>query len=807
MKQRILRLWAVFVSVVIGVGFLTAVLAMNDSLWHTTEKGFEESLDGYSYVLDPAKPAQAEPLAQVSGTVEAIPGVEEAVASIDSIGFVSRGSLTDAMRLRSLEWLPENPRIEAGSMPSGAGQVLLDATAAADWGLSPGDSVRVKSSPVGDQFETTTVAGLVTSPQNSPLPSANKVIYGSTDTLNILRNQPSDDYTQVLIIATASTQVEEQLQAVTSMPVDSIKTFVSSQAQSAIPGAEYLQIGVAAISVAAFFVLALVIRSVFGVRVEQDRREYALMRCLGASRAQVFRSVLVGAAGVGLIGSVAGITLATGLLAVVLALPMVSMSFSVSPVSLVTALIAGVGICLTGAFGPARQAMKSAPLEALKTADAQERSRIKVPVVRIIAVAVIAAGLWFSASIGFLVGAIGFSLVLFVLALTLIGPITQGVTGLLRASMGGRGAVPVTEAVDSIRARPRRASSISGLVAITVAFIALVGAGSSTMLASMDRVFTDVPLPDMAIDLDESATSAEHILATVEGLDHVQTSVVVNTATVDLNDERGDSIEGATAVEASPKVSSVVHEPGYLDAAEPGAIFLGKQFRFHDGETVTATTTGGQSTTLTAAVRKAGTDYAFFAPEDFTAMFSNTHPEVWVSFTPGTDQEAAVNELTAALAGEPITYKGQSTAERLVQISNYLQLITLFAIALLGIGVLIALIGVSNTLRVTVIERRQEIGLQRALGLLRSQVHAALTLESVLLTVVGGITGFVLGTTVAIAGVYSLATSIDGLRFSLDLPVLFFTVTLLLAVAVAVIAALVAARKAIRVSPVAAIVS
>ena len=323
----------------------------------------------------------------------------------------------------------------------------------------------------------------------------------------------------------------------------------------------------------------------------------------------------------------------------------------------------------------------------------------------------------------------------------------------------------------------------------------------------MDRVFTDVPLPDMVIDLDESVTNADHILATVEALNYVETAGIITTATVSLEDEYGNAIQGATAVQLDPNISAVVHKPGYLSAAEPGTIFLGKQFRFRDGDTVSASNADGQSTMLNVAVREEGTDYAFFTPDDFARLFPATHPEVWVGFTPDGDLEAAVNELTAALAGEPITYKAQSTAERIVQVSNYLQLITLFTVALLAIGVLIALIGVSNTLRVMVVERRQEIGLQRALGLLRSQVRTALTLESVILAVVGGIIGLALGALAAVAGVYSLATSIEGLRFSLELPMQFFAVTLIATVLVSVIAALVAARKAVKISPVAAIVS
>ena len=165
------------------------------------------------------------------------------------------------------------------------------------------------------------------------------------------------------------------------------------------------------------------------------------------------------------------------------------------------------------------------------------------------------------------------------------------------------------------------------------------------------------------------------------------------------------------------------------------------------------------------------------------------------------------DELTAALAADPVSYTNESTAERIVQLENYLSLITALALALLGIGVLIALVGISNTLRVTILERRQEIGLQRALGLLRSQIRAALTSETLVLSILGGLIGLITGASIAVAGVYSLATSVEGLRFSLNLPLSFFTILFLTTLIVAVAAALLTSRKATQVSPVAAIVS
>lgn len=361
MKQQILRLRAVFVSVVIGVGFLASVLAMGDSLWHTTEQSLADSLDGYSYVVNPTRPAQAEPLQETTEALAAVPGVEDTVASVDSIGFVARGSLTDAIRMRSVDWLPQQSTIVAGQFPEQDGQVLVNASVAADWGLSPGDTIRIQASPVDDAYESAEVAGLVELPAGSPLPGSDMAIYGSVETLNLIRGVSADSYTQIFVIGTASADLFEALNASTPMSVVTLESFITAQAQSAIPGAEYVTIGMVATSIAAFFVLALVIRSVFSVRVEQDRREYALMRCLGASKQQVCGSVLASALGVGVVGAFVGVAVAVLVCAGVLSLPGVPMSFRMAPASTGIALVAGVVICLIGAFGPARQAMRSAP--------------------------------------------------------------------------------------------------------------------------------------------------------------------------------------------------------------------------------------------------------------------------------------------------------------------------------------------------------------------------------------------------------------------------------------------------------------
>lgn len=804
MKHRLLRLRAVLVSVVIGVGFFSAILAVNDSLWHTTEQSLAEAVEGYSHVVDPTRPSQAEPLPEALAAIQGIPGVDNAVPTVNSIGFISRGSLTDPVRLRSMEWLPPGAEISAGSTPKQTGQILLNHQMATDWGISPGDTIRVHTSPVDEEYGTAEVAGLVTIPDAALLPGSEMIAYGSTETLNTIRDLPPDYYSQIFITSHNSNEID---QTVGSEAVIPMETFVAAQTRSLLPGAEYVTIAVYAISVAAFLVLVLVIRSVFSVRVEQDRREYALMRCLGASRGQVFASVLGGALGVGIVGALVGIIVAIALVAGVLSLPGVPMNFNVTVTSVGLAFIAGVLICLIGALGPARQATKSAPLEAFTLAVTPERATTKMPIVRLVLLGLCSLGLVVTAIAGVLIGTIVFAFFVVLTILTLIGPITQAAIRLIKAMAGTRTSVSFAEALDSIRVRPRRASSIASLVAVTVAFIALIGTGSSTVLASMHKVFTDVPAPDMAIELDTGTTSPEALQEKIQGLQRVDTSITVETATVDLaTDDR--EVTGATAVRASSDLSTVVHQPDHLHHnIEPGTVFLGNQFDFNDHDSLSATPTNGQTYTVNAVVREEGTSHAFFAPEDFTRLFPETQPEIWVSFHPDADLEAAMHELTAALAADPVSYTNESTAERIVQLENYLSLITALALALLGIGVLIALVGISNTLRVTILERRQEIGLQRALGLLRSQIRAALTSETLVLSILGGLIGLITGASIAVAGVYSLATSVEGLRFSLNLPLSFFTILFLTTLIVAVAAALLTSRKGTQVSPVAAIVS
>lgn len=812
MRYTLSRFRPVLIAVTLGVSFLAAVLTFNDSLWKTTETHLQDALTDYTYVASVSGPVEESGPADTDlrTTLGDVSGVEAVQPSVDSIGFVQRGTLTDPVQLRSLVWLADDASLVAGALPQDTGEVVIDASVAADWDFSAGDTLGLLRAVDDTKPGQLTVSGIVETP-DAAIPGADTTVYGAVETLNAARDLPADTYSQVFIKASNDAKTRDMLQDMASaadqdLTVEPVEDFIADQAGSALPGTQYIQMGLAGVSVAAFLVLVLVIRSVFLVRIEQDRRDYSLRRCLGATRAQVFGTVLASAAGMGLIGSILGAALAHGVLSAVFATSVVPMTFGTSLGSIVGAIVAGTVVCVIGALGPARQAMANTPLGALRDAaqpDPVTTGTQRRPILRISLFILAVALLILTAYTGILVATIGMAVVVIVIGLTLIQPVTHSLAKVFQRRGFVQRSVPGSEALQRIATHPARAASITSLTAITVAFIALIGTGSATALASMNKVFTDVPLADVEVTFDHDQLDADQILESVASVEAVDTSTVVQTRSVDVA-ANAHEIAGATAVKITPELTAVVNVPHYLETVEPNTVLLGESFEIGDGSSLTLT--AAQTTQqLTADVRPEGTDYAFLTASDFEAFNSPIGSQVWVQFDDAVDTQDAIDQLSGALSDDPVSYQG--TSQQVAELDTYIGLLTVVALLLLAVGVLIALIGISNTLRVSIIERTQEIGLQCALGALRSDIRRSLVIETLVLTTLGAVLGAVAGAFIAISGVYSLVTMISGLRFGLDIPAGFLAIMLVVTILVGIAAALLASRRAIRISPVQAIVS
>lgn len=513
---------------------------------------------------------------------------------------------------------------------------------------------------------------------------------------------------------------------------------------------------------------------------------------------------------VGVVSSLVGVGLAVTLMSGVLALPTVPLDFGVSLSSVAIAVGAGVLVCVIGALGPAAQAMRGSPLSALRDSaetDQKRRAGARWSVwLRSVVLVLALAGLGLSATTGLLPMTVLMALVLVLVGLWSLRPVTVGTTGLLLRLPWFDRRIASEEALERAGANPRRSASVVSLAAVTAAFVGLVGSGSATVFASMEKTFTDTPMPDVSITLDAERTSAAEVLEKVVDLDSVEEAAEVDIVRVDAGATAADpdyDLEGGRAVSTDAEVVRTLQAPEHLDQVEPEVVLLGEFFALPDGDRVTFTN-GGQSLQVEVLVREEGTNYAFLHPDDFDALApGETEHEVWLSYTEEADDSRAADELAAALSGEAVSY--ESSSQYVAELDTSLGLITALTLLLLGVGVLIALVGISNTLKVSVLGRRQEIGLQRALGTFRSTVRGVLVGETLVLVLLGCLLGLVVGCLVAVSGVYAFAQTTPFFRFGLDLPVGLLVGTLVGTAAIGGAASLIAARNAVNVPPVAAI--
>lgn len=816
MISMLRRLRAVGTAVVFGVGFLMAVLTFNDSLWTTVEQDLESAFSEYDYVVEQPRPLFDDGTldTELVEQVKAVPGVEEVTPSISTPTIVERGTLRDPVRLRSMDWLPPGSEVVEGEWP-GAGEVVLEASVARDLGFSSGDSMRIIDDIEEAEYEEVVVSGMVEGASSAPLSEGGHFVYGEADSLSQVLDRPDSEYSLLFVRGSVDAEGGELAAALDTLqaqdpdreysvvPTD---VFVSAAVRGALPGGDTLATGITAVSAAAFVVLFLVIRSVFTVRIERDRREFSLRRCLGASRGSIFGSVLVEALAIGAVSSLLGVVLGAGLLAALFALPLVPFNFGIGADSVAIAVAAGVVVCAIGALGPAVQAMKSSPLGALRDSAGTEQSAGvgRYPWLRSAVLGLALVGLGASAQWGILPVTILMAAVLVVVVLSLIRPVTVAITRLLlRIPWFDRRVVP-SEALGRALANPRRSGSIVALAAVTAAFISLVASGSSLMLTSLEKLFTDTPRPDLEISVDDEQVAAADVLETVQGLDMVADAVTVDTVRADVLSGGTDrDIEGALIVRAAADLEDVAHEPEHLDHVAPGSAFLGEMFGLSEGEPITLDN-GGRSLEVQSLVRAEAANRVYLAPEDFDTIASTDGTQqVWVSFSETADIGQASTEVASALSGQAVSYEGNS--RQMAEFEEHLALLTALVLFLLGMGVVIALIGISNTLRVSVLERRQEIGLQRALGAYRSTVRGALVTETLVLAVLGCVLGLATGALIAVSGVYSYAQTNPAVPFGVELPVGFFAATILGTVIVGGFASLIAARSAVNVPPVAAI--
>ena len=567
----------------------------------------------------------------------------------------------------------------------------------------------------------------------------------------------------------------------------------------------------------AVLVGAFIIFNAFSMTVAQRRREFAMLRALGASRRQVMWSItgeaFVMGVGASVLGLFAGLGVAAGVSALFKAggVDIPRSGLVMEPRTVIVALAVGILVTLLSAIVPALRATRVPPVAALQEGAALPPSRLArfmpylAGAAAVLGALGILGGMYGSGGTTARLGQIAFGAVFIFVAVAVVSKyFVRPVAGAIGWPLQRVSVVSGRLARDNARRNPERTAATAAALMIglgVVVFVAVFAQGlKSSFIDSYDRtVRADfvlsganfLPLPAEAIRAAEAVPSAEVVSAlnvqqveagpnraatAVYGIDYGTFQRLWQFDWIDGDDELLEQLGGGGVV-----------------VEEQTADTLGVT----TGGSVAVTTADGKKGSLEVlgvyrdpmmlnglTVSRQGYDALFPRPQYFMAFVK----------TAGGATPANSEALKAALAGIP-TAEVRDDAEYKDSIVGQVNQLLNLMYGLLAMSVIISLFGIVNTLVLAVYERTREIGLVRAIGASRSQVRATVRYESVITSVIGGVLGIVVG----IAFAWVVNTRFAGMGITFSIPWTQLAVFLVLAVVVGVIAAILPARRAAKI--------
>ncbi|WP_061963509.1 ABC transporter permease [Demequina aurantiaca] len=654
--------------------------------------------------------------------------------------------------------------IAEGTAPTGPGDVVLDADTFAS-GYALGDTVKIAGSEGSSEY---TLVGSVELTSGTSLGA--KFAWMSTDDVHAF-NSDIPGYSTISVIADEDANVDdvaaaigEELPEGTRAITGEDKAAESVEAVQSV--VQYVDIFSIAFALISLFVGAYIIVNTFRIIVTQRTREFGLLRAVGVTGQQVRRMILLEALVVGIvastIGLIMGYVLALGITAIAkLAVGDIFGVLTLPPDAIAWAYGLGLLVTMASAIAPAIHASRISPMEALRESATESKKPLHTRNIVGSAMAIIGIGTVFLGLFGDFdkpyiyvgVGAVLLVLGMSLLAAQFLVPIAFGLRGVLTRLFKVDGKL----AANNIRREPRRSANTAAALMIGVMLLALVATFTESLKTTVTAQFDSTSADYFVIDTAGTGIpdSAIDLVTNTDGVDEVA-RVGVGPIQYDGADSRIAVID----VEASTDLMTFETDPDITEVGD--GTYIGQAIQDQGvevGDTVTLT--GGGSTMdveVTGLFNdENGGDFNVDWATGEEILGDVVVAQLLVSADPGTDVEALQTTLSDELAAEYPTVLVQSPGE-LAQFANqFIDLLLGVISALLGSALVIAILGVANTLLLSVTERTREIGLLRAVGLRKRSVWRMVTLESMVMAIFGAILGMLLGLGLGSALVLALA--------------------------------------------------
>ncbi|MER5974691.1 ABC transporter permease [Streptomyces sp. NPDC002055] len=839
------RLLLSALAVTLSVAFVAGSLIFSGTVNRTFDRLFASTAADVTVVPKSAFEESGGPMsgqiptlpARLRDRVAAVPGVADARADVrvQNITAVNArnepvGPTTGAPTVAT-DWSPGEQRpveLTGGHAPHGPREALIDADTARRKGVSVGDTLRLVAAPGSFRVR---VVGIMTFTTTNP---GAALIALDTPTAQSRLLGKAGAATSIKVTAEPGTgdRALKQRIAAELGPRYDIRTR-GEQAQSAtaqlggfLDVIKYVMLGFAGVAV---LVGIFLIVNTFSMLIAQRTRELGLLRALGADRRQVRRSVLAEAVLLGLTGStlglVGGIGLAAGLIALMslLGMRLDAADMVIRWTAPVSAYAVGVGVTFVAAYLPARRAARVSPMAAL--ADAEVAGVGRPLRIRAVAGALLgaagaaalagcAAATETSAAAFLLLLGVGLTLVAMVVAgPLLVRPVIRVLGAAFPRFFGPVGLLSRRNALRN----PRRTGATAAALMVGLALVTGLSVAGASMTRSFDQQIDKTLGSDFVVQNRTFQPFPEEIAERTRAVRGVGLVVRQRFAPmrVDLPDggrirtsagafdpglDRVANVEyasGNTAAALAPDRIAVERRFAERHGIDRGDV-LDVSFRTHRAARLTVAALTEQET-----AEGLGTRGGFFLGMGTLEKYlpGGQDSALYVNAAPGTDPPVLRERLERALEPFP-QVQARDRADYKDLVRDQIAVLLYLVYALLGLAIVIAVLGVVNTLALSVVERTREIGLLRAIGLSRRQLRRMIRLESVVIAVFGAVLGLGLGLVWGLAIQQVLA--LQGMK-ALAIPWTTVVAVVVGSVVVGLAAALLPALRASRMNVLAAI--
>jgi putative ABC transport system permease protein len=835
-----LRLVLTTASIALGVALFAGTLILTNTMGIAFDQLFGKISAGTDVVVRTEAPftttqgvgtTRGPIAASVLDDVRHVDGVRAAEGEVSGYALLTDndgraittngGAPTNGYSMPADTRLAGDVELLSGRAPQGGHEVAVDASSAEDHDIALGSQIDVLFQGPTREF---TVVGTVgygdgvkdlggTTSAYFDTGTAQRVL-GSPNQFDSIIVSAEEGVTQAELAKRVAEVVPEGAEAVTG-------TTVAEENAAAIKD-NFRIVGIILGTFAgiALFVGSFIIWNTFTMTVTQRAREIALLRAIGARRRQVLGSLVAEATVLGLVASAAGlglgIAVAKGLKllmdAVGLALPFTALQ--IPAVAVWASLLVGTVVTVLAALVPARRATKVLPVEALREATpGSERPSLLRGLCGLVVLGAGAAGMLAAlyGDAGITVFGVGMLAAIVGVIVTLplaVRPLAAAVAAPLRL----RG-LPGELARQNAARNPRRTSATAAALMIGLTLVVGLGVFASSLKASFGDVLGGKTNADLYV-VTSSTQAPGFSPAALDGVADVEGVGVVSPlgwGEARFAGATGGSYSAVDPATADRAMKLDLTEGSLRDLRDDGVVVSEKAAEAHGweiGDKVAAEfAESGRH-----ALRVVGVyDGKGWVTDDFVLSIDQQQafagPQLvssaLVTLDAGADRGQVQGSITEALADNPdAKVLDQEQFEK--EASGFIDQLLTFMTVMLALAVLIALLGIVNTLALSVFERTRELGMLRAVGMTRNQVRAMVRWEAAVISLIGAVSGAALGIGIGLA--MSQLLKDEGIK-SISIPVVQVAVCVAVAAVAGVLAAVGPARSAARVDVLKAVVS